>query len=100
MIVIFSQHNKYVKQSSTRLEFPLFKFNYSINPNDLSYCKLQIHFILFHYACKFWNLNSYYGSQNEVFRQYSDEYFNQTNFKRSHGFPEIVMQYSGEYFNL
>ena len=36
-------------------------------------------FTLFYYACNFRSLNSYYGSYNEVFKQYSEEYFNQTN---------------------
>ena len=36
-------------------------------------------FILFYHACNFWSLNSYCGSYNEVFKQYSEEHFNQTN---------------------
>ena len=36
-------------------------------------------FTLFYYACNFRSLNSYYGSYNEVFKQYSEEYFNSTN---------------------
>ena len=56
-----------------------FVINYSINPNDLSYCKLQIYFILFHYVIilvTFWSLNSCYGSYKDVFKQYPEEYFN------------------------